>query len=201
MAFGLDERILPILDTKNKQNLVNFIKYWRYLRYLDCPGTYCFFVVDGDSGLFLLEFTDALLLILWSPSIRLFPFCSGFELPGRWGIFDELRAPGVLLDLTFDGPVRPEVAIMLLRSIMIPVALIGPFALNPWFDLSALNPIWCLDCGPVCWPGVGAPRFGLMLGPMMLIWSGPPYGVAVLLAIAAPKLPTVEGPPLFEFLL
>ena len=108
---------------------------------MDCPGTYYFFCVEGDSGLCLLEFTDYLLLILWSPSMRLLPFCKGFELPGRWGIFEELKAPGVLLDLMFDGPVRPEVAIILLRSIMIPVARIGPPALNPWLDLSALNPI------------------------------------------------------------
>ena len=86
----------------------------------------------------MLEFTDYLLLILWSPSMRLLPFCKGFELPGRWGIFEELSAPGVLLDLVFDGPV---VAIILLRSIMIPVARMGPPALNPWLDLSALKPI------------------------------------------------------------
>lgn len=81
---------------------------------------------------------------------------------------------------------------------MAPVARIGPPALNPLFDLSGLKPILCRDWGPLDYPEVGAPKLVFMLDPIMLICKGPPEGAAVFLAIAGPKLPTVEMPPRFE---
>lgn len=128
------------------------------------------------------------------------PFWRGFELPGLWGIFEEAIAPGVLLDFMLGVRAWLDAWIISSLPYMAPVARIGPPALNPTplLDLSGLKAMPILrEWGPLDCPVVGAPKLGFTLfDPMRLICSGPPEGVAVFLAMAAPKL--VEMPPRFE---